>query len=144
MLKTLREKLTGGYADEKAAMSAECHSLKQELHTIDLTVDTLYEDKITGSITAERFAQMAGKTEARRQEITARLSVLEQAEAAAKAKLGDIEKWAHLIKEKSSVEEVDRELLETLVERVEIGEPRKENGVKTQDIWIFYKFVGAL
>lgn len=38
---------------------------------------------------------------------------------------------------------MDRDLLETLIEKIEIGERKVENGVKTQDIRIFYKFIGS-
>ncbi len=144
MLERLRDKLIGGDASDKAAVSAERQSLKQELHTIDLTIDKLYEDKITGAVTADRFAEMVSKTEARRLEIAERLDTLEQSETEHKTKLGDIQNWIRLIKEKSVVEAVDRELLETLIERVEIGEPKTENGVKTQDVWVYYNFVGLV
>jgi len=144
MLQKLRETLINGHTTDKAQMSAERHNLKQELHSIDMTIDKLYEDKITGVITAERFSIMADKTEARRQEIEDRLKELEQSETEAKTKLGDIHNWIRLIKENAVVEEVDREILETLIERVEVGEPAKENGVKTQDVWIYYRFVGRV
>jgi len=37
----------------------------------------MYEDKVTGVITAERFAQMVGKTEIRRREAEDTLAALE-------------------------------------------------------------------
>lgn len=144
MLQRLREKLVAGYADGRTDSLTERRELKQELHSIGLRIEQLYSDKVEGIITAERFAQMAGKTEARRQEVENRLSLLEQSEAETKTKLGDIQRWVHLIKEKSVVEDVDRDLLEALIERVEVGETKTENGEKTQDVWIYYKFVGLV
>jgi len=49
-----------------------------------------------------------------------------------------------LIKKESTVEEVDRDLLESLVERIDVGEKEVLDGVKTQDVGIFYRYVGAL
>ena len=144
MLHRLREKLIDGYAADKTASIAERRELKQELHTIDLRIEQLYDDKISGIITAERFTQMVGNTEIRRQEIEIRLVSLEQTETKAKTKLGDIQNWIRLIKQNAAALDVDRELLEALIERVEIGERRIENGEKTQDVWIYYKFVELL
>ena len=144
MLHRLREKLIDGYAADKTVSLAERRELKQELHTIDLRTLQLYDDKVSGIITAERFTQMVGNTEVRRQEIETRLVSLEQSETKAKTKLGDIKNWIRLIKQNAAALDVDRELLETLVERVEIGERRIENGEKTQDVWIYYRFVGLV
>ena len=144
MLKKLREELIAGYTADEADVTAERRSLKQGLHTIDLLIEQLYEDKITGVITAERFRQIADKTETRRREIEDRLTAMEQTEKEAKTKLGDIQSWVRLIKEKSVLEDVDRDLLETLIERIVVGEATKENGVKMQDVWIYYKFVGLV
>ena len=144
MLQKLREKLIGVYSADKATLTAEQHGLKQELHSIDLMVDNLYEDKITGAITAEHFSQLAGKTETRRREVEDRLVAIEKTESQAKTKLGDIQKWIRLIRENAIIEAVDRALLEALIDRVEIGESSKENGVKKQDVWIYYKFVGLV
>ena len=47
-----------------------------------------------------------------------------------------------LVKEKSTFNEVDRDLLESLIERIEIGEKRVVDGVKVQDVRIYYKYVG--
>ena len=87
---------------------------------------------------------MAGKTEFRRQEIESRLTALEQSESDAKTKLGDIQKWVRLIKENSTALDATRELLETLIERVEVSESRTENGEKMQDVRIVYKFIGSV
>ena len=61
-----------------------------------------------------------------------------------KTRVGDIQNWIQLIRENAAVTDVDRNLLEALIERVEIGESKVENGVKTQDVTIIYKFVGVV
>jgi len=53
-----------------------------------------------------------------------------------------INRWVGLIKEKSTMEEVDREFLDSLIEKIEIGEKRVIDGAKVQDVRIFYKYVG--
>ncbi|MCL1882540.1 MAG: DUF4368 domain-containing protein, partial [Defluviitaleaceae bacterium] len=73
-------------------------------------------------------------------EISNRLSALSQTAEQAQAKGHDIEKWIALIKEKSTLEEVDRGLLESLIEKIEVGKKQVINGVKTQDVKIHFKY----
>lgn len=144
MLQRLQEKMAVGYTAGRTDVLTERRDLKQELHSIDLRIEQLYSDKVSGIITGETFVQMAGKVEDRRQEIENRLALLEQTETEAKTRLGDIQSWVRLIKEKSAALDVDRDLLEALIERIEVGEPKTDNGEKTQDVWIYYKFVGLV
>ena len=122
----------------------EQRELKQQLHTLETQTEQLYEDKVSGLITGDRFSELVSATEGKRSEIEKRIAFLEQSTENAKAKLSDIQNWMRLIKEKSTLKDVDRDLLETLIDKIEIGERKVENGVKTQDIQVFYKFVGAI
>lgn len=144
MLHNLQKKLIGISKTERAKRMTECKELQQQLHLMETQIEQLYEDKVTGLITGERFSELVSTTESKRSEIEKQIDVLEQSDKSAKTKLSDIHNWIRLIKEKSTLKDVDRDLLETLIEKIEIGERRVENGVKTQDIRIFYKFVGAL
>jgi len=116
--------------------------LKQMLHNLDLKLEQLHEDKITEVISAETFTKLAATAEAERAEISEKVTMLEQGTQEAKARIGDIQNWIRLIKENAAVSDVDRNLIDTLIERVEIGESRVEDGVKVQDVGIIYNFVG--
>ncbi len=144
MLARLRDRLIGGQKADKAKASKERRALRQRLHHLEVTVVKLYEDRVAGVLTEDSFSSIARSMEAERQEKEQRLSALEQSGLEAAVKLGDIQSWMRLIKEKSSLEDVDRDLLESLIEKIEIGERVVENGVKRQDIRIHYKFVGSV
>lgn len=122
----------------------QLQKLKLELHQLDVKLEQLYEDKIIGTISADMFSQLAEKTELQRAEIAEQVERLEQSNETATQKRNDIQNWIRLVKENLTVQEVDKNLLDALIERVEIGEKRIENGVKTQDVRIFYRFVGAV
>lgn len=95
-------------------------------------------------ISADMFARLTSKTEQRRMEIANKIVSAEITAKEAKAKHENIQRWVQLIKEKATLEDVDRDLLETLIERVEVGKKIVENGVKSQEVKIIYKFVGAV
>ena len=144
MTADLHKRLVGDFSSDRADTQKQLGQLKQTLHNLDLKLEQLYEDKITGDITAETFAKLAATAEAERADISDKVTMLEQGTQEAKARLGDIQNWIRLIKENAAVSDVDRNLIDTLIERVDIGESRIEDGVKVQDVGIVYKFVGNL
>jgi DNA invertase Pin-like site-specific DNA recombinase len=144
MTSELRSKLLGDFAADRAETQRELGKLKQTLHNIDLKLEQLYMDKISGGISAETFTVLAGKAEAERNDIAGTIAVMEQSSAKEKERLGDIQSWIRLVKENAAVTDLDRAMLDALVERVEVGESMVENGVKVQDVRIIYKFVGAV
>ena len=102
----------------------------------------LFEDKVSGVLSSEVFKASISDLEDERAIVANRLYYLNQTHYETEVKPADIDKWALLIKEKSTLDDVDRDLLETLVERIEIGERIIQDGELTQDIRIFYKYVG--
>ena len=142
MLSKLKAKLVHGYKADKISMAKQKQKLAQQIHSMEHQIDQLYEDKVEGLISAETFTALVKNMEAKRAEAEETLAALTQAKQEADAKLADIDKWASLIKEKSTSLEVDRELLEALVEKIEVGEMSETGGQPHQDIQIFYKSVG--
>ena len=144
LISSLMEKLAAGHAEEKAVSSKERRKLEQELHEIDMRVEILYESKVSGIISAERFTEQVAASETRRGEIQGLLTGMEEAENEAKCKLADIGRWVSLIKENASITEVDRGLIDALVDKIEVGEKTKRDGEISQDVKIFYRYVGLL
>jgi len=97
---------------------------------------------VAGVVSADIFQALAGKAEAERMALSEQLSTLTQAAESAEAKMADIDQWAALVKENSTVNEVDRDLLEALIEKIGVGERKLVDGVKTQDIQVHFKYVG--
>ena len=100
--------------------------------------EKLYEDRMIGIVSEDSFSVMLQKIEAERLEKETRHSLLYQSEEEAAVKSGNIQNWMRLIKEKSACQEVDRELLESLIDKIEVGECRVVNGVKERDIKVYY------
>lgn len=142
MFETLQRKLIGLHKTEKQDAEQERRELLRKYQEIESRIEQLYEEKISGRITAAMFTDAANEADVKLAEISNRLSALSQTAEQAQAKGHDIEKWTALIKEKSTLEEVDRGLLESLIEKIEVSEKQVINGVKTQDVKIHFKYVG--
>ena len=71
------------------------------------------------------------------QEIAALISEEEHSE-------GDVQMFMGEIKRYAAITELDGTVLNRLVNRILIGEPKKVDGVKTQEVQIVYNFIGEL
>jgi len=142
MRESLRQRLIAETAWTKADTKQEIKALTTEIYKLEVEVMKRYEEWAEGEISEEMFTDLIGKNEAARQEKEQRRSLLEQSGEEAAAKEADIECWMRLVREYAAVGVVEREMLEALVERIEVGEKYVENGRKHQDIRVFFKFVG--
>lgn len=52
--------------------------------------------------------------------------------------------WAGIVRRYLDVQELDREIVEELIDHIEIGERSIIDGQRHQDIKIFYRFVGVV
>ena len=144
VLAQLQERLIGERSLKGAEAQREQKLLRRQLHKLEATTAQLYEDRVCDHVSEEAFTDAVNKLETERQQKGQRLAILEQTEQEAAVKLSDIHRWIRLIQENTANNDVSRELLETLIERIEIGDKQNENGVKTQDIRIIYKLVGNI
>ena len=55
-----------------------------------------------------------------------------------------MQKWAASIRKCLSLEELDRDIVDELIDHIEIGERTVVNGQRHQDIKIYYRFVGLV
>ena len=73
----------------------------------------------------------------RMQEIAALISEEEHSEGDVQMFMGEIRRYA-------AITELDETVLNRLINRILIGEPKKVDGVRTQEVRIVYNFVGEL
>ena len=145
MLRSIQERLIG--ATKRTNPVKHKHDLEQKLYTIELQNTKLYEDRCEGIISEDGFSELIASLEEKRKVIQSELDALNQSDNEKSAKLSDIQIWVKLIKEKSAIEtieDLDRELLEALIEKIEIGECEVIDGVRQRDIKVYYKFVGLI
>lgn len=104
----------------------------------------LYEDKVSGIISPQTFTLLTQESETEREAAEVERSRLAEEQAESEKSTRGITEWMERITEYSGIHDVDRDLLEALVEHIEIGKPDKENDVTTQSVKIFYRHIGEL
>ena len=140
MLDMLRKRIVGDYKINKSNITLQRKVLEQQLYAFENQIDQLYEDKIAGLISAETFIVQVNSIEDRRVATESILGNLElkQTVNMIDTRLDDIAMWVTLIKEKPAPIKVDRELLISLIKKIEVGEKIVINDESTQDVRMYF------
>jgi len=144
VLKKLQDSLSAIQKMSKQDSLKRQRELESRLHTIELQMEKLYEDKVMGAVSNDEFSRLSQQLENERREKSSLLDSLKQSVSEVKKKLSDIDHWLALIEKYFVLDGIDRDLLESLIDRIEIGGQEVINGVKTRDVRIFYKYVGQV
>lgn len=158
VLNSIRESALLAEEDEKALISAVLESNfnnknrdlvqhKQELlkstnriSEIDKLITNLYEDKVAGGVTIERFNKMANEFDLEQQELIAKVEVLKQQLEGYTQSADEVAIWTNKIKECLNIKELTRALVFELISKIEVTETLDADNNKNYDISIFYKF----
>ena len=100
--------------------------------------------KVSGAINGDTFSVLIQKSEQERIQKADRLDALLAEERKVQQKVENIHQWADTIRRYLDLQELDREIVEELIDHIEIGERSVIDGQRHQDIKIFYRFVGMI
>ena len=129
---------------EKAYREKELAKLMQRDQELDRLFERLYEDNITGKISDERFGRMSASYEKEQAEL---------AETIKKAKL-ELEKhsgqtmttdaFIAIVRKYTRAKKLTPRMLNELIQRIEVHQAEKLDGVQVQRLTIHYNCVGTL
>ena len=124
--------------------SAELTRAEKRRTDVDRKFAKLYEDWTDGRITEYNFNMMSQKFQTEQQELTEKIGRLTTELEAEKQTTVDAETWISLIKQYANPTELTAELLNTLIEKIVIHEAATVDGMREQDIDIYYRFIGKI
>lgn len=122
----------------------EIAKLRRRVQELEHMTAKLYEDKVSGAISEATFLMLIEKSERERIQRAERLNALLQEADKVQQKMANIQKWTAIIQKYLYLQELDREILDALIDHIEIGEATVVDGKRHQNIKIFYRFVGAV
>ncbi len=125
--------------------SSELKKAEKRKNELDRLFMKLYEDWAAERITEYNFSMMSQKYQTEQAELIEKIEKLKQELATEQQVVDDAEKWMQLVKQYAHPKELTAELLNTLIEKIVIHEAVKaEDGMKDQEIEIFYRFIGKI
>lgn len=130
---------------ENASAKKELTKTEKRLQELDNLFVKMYEDRAKEAITERNFSMLSAKyqeeqtqLENKKQELQAKLEKSERETDGA-------EKWLSLIRKYTELTELTAPLMNELIDKIVIHQAETdENGNRTQEIEIFYRFVGKI
>ena len=111
---------------------------------LDKIIESLYEDKVEGKISEERYIKMSDTYESEQAALKERVKTLKSEIERAKEQNDKILDFMMLIHKYSSFEELTPEILRSFIDKVIVHEKTKVDGHYRQTVEIVYNFVGAI
>ena len=117
---------------------------EKRIKALDKIIQNLYEDKVAGKISEERYMKMSDNYEAEQKALTERVNYLKAEIEKAKTQYDNIQRFMAIVKKYSDFDEITPEILRAFVDKVIIHEKVKVDGRYVHTIEIIYNFVEAI
>jgi len=129
---------------ELAAQKRKLAQAQSRISELDRIIQRLYEDKVSGVLTNERFIKLSRGYEAEQQELQDQTEALAQQIAAQEQQTLDLSRFLAVARKYAHATELTPTLLNELVERVEVHAPDKTSGKRIQPIDVCFCSVGII
>ena len=131
-------------AGKYRTIGKELRTSKARLSEIDKLFANLYEEHISGKISDRNYEMMSRKYEKEQTELEQKIADMSEVVRAEDEATDNAEQFTRLIREYAGITELDAALLNTLIDRITIGEAKEVDGEKIQEVKIYYKFIGYI
>ena len=142
VLDRLQRQRSAASAERMEGIRQEITKLRRRIFELEQSTSKLYEDKVCGVITPAAFSVLMQKSEQERLQKTERLDALLSETQQQEQDAAAMQRWSALIRKHLHIRELDRDTVDELIDRIEVGESAVVDGKRVRDIRIFYRFIG--
>lgn len=132
------------YLVDASQTEKERKRLEARNQEIDGMFLSLYTDKAKGILTEQRFMKLTAALEQEQESNQKRLHDLAVMQSRADAQESEVRTFIKEIRRYSAIEVLDEAVLNRLISKILIGEVKKVDGQKVQEVRIVYNFVGEI
>ena len=144
VLAKLKKSLVRQDAQQLVATRGEIARLRRRVHELEQQTAKLYEDKVLGNITEERFHKMSADYEVEQKVLEARTTVLKKALDTAKEQTLNTDRFLALVRKYTEIPELDAEIIREFIDRIIVFKTEKVNGRRMQRIRIIYNCISEI
>ena len=132
------------YQTDASEVQRECEKLEVRNQEIDDLFLNLYTDKAKGILSELRFLKLTSAMEQEQEANRKRLQDLSLLIRRTESQESDVQTFIHEIRQYAAIQELDEAMLHRLISRIVVGEMKKVDGQKQQEVKIIYNFVGEI
>ena len=140
----LSSRMERRYMADASQMQKERERLEARNHEIDEMFLNLYTDKAKGILSEQRFVKLTATMEQEQEENQRRLQELMRMLQQSDAQESEVRTFIQEIRQYATIQELDETVLNRLISRILVGEVKKVDGQKVQEVRIVYNFVGEI
>ena len=140
----LSSRMEHRYMADASQMQKERERLEVRNREIDEMFLNLYTDKAKGILSEQRFVKLTAIMEQEQEENQRRLQELLRMLQQSDAQESEVRTFIREIRQYATIQELDETVLNSLISRILVGEFKKVDGQKVQEVRIVYNFVGQI
>ena len=144
MTEQLLKKMGAGKKKQSKIIAKELKEKRSRLSEVDRLFQKLYEDKVNGNISERNYQMMSRKYEEEQTLLQSRIDEIGAEVADTEDKADNVEHFTKLIRDYAGIEKLDATIVNTLIDRITIAEPKEVDEETVQEIKIYYKFIGHI
>ena len=111
---------------------------------LDRLFRKIYEDNVNGKLNDERFCKLSDGYEAEQEQLKQEIESLTAEVSEADMETTNVSKLIAVTKKYTRIDELTPEILNAFVDKIVIHEREKKDGKRTQQIDIYYSYVGIV
>ena len=127
-----------------AAQKLEKETAERRGQALDNIIRNLYEDKVNGTLSDERFRKLSIEYEQEQAALTERIRKLQEVLSKAKEQSDNVSRFMRLIRKYTEIETLTPEIVREFIEKVIVHERQKIDGKRVQAVEIIYNCVGVI
>ena len=137
---------TSAKAIEKELSSSkrECEKAEMRIKQLDVIIQKLYEDKVLGNLSDERFQKMSTDYEEEQIELKQKVILLNQFIDEAKNKVLNTYHFLDLVNKYTDIDELNAQIIREFVEKIIVHRSVTPGGKKIKELEIVYNCIGSL
>ena len=117
---------------------------KRRIAELDMIIQRLYEDNVTGKLTDERFIKLSTTYETEQAELKLSIESLSAIVEATEAQTVNVKSFLKIVKRYTEPTELTPQLLHEFVDKIVVHEADKSSGHRIQRIDVHYNFIGEI
>ncbi len=144
MISSIAARLGKAEKDNVRQAEREIKKARKRLAELDTMFVKTYEEHARGEISDRNYNTLVTAYEKEQGELEAAVGEYETTISTNRTNNENAANFVELIKRYADIDELTQALLNTLIDRIEVHEPEEINGEYSQELDIYYKFIGII
>ena len=143
----IRQQIDATLAERRYELSAKQKQIEKDekrIKELDRLFRKIYEDNVNGKLNDERFYKLSDGYEAEQEQLKQEIEALTAEVSKADTEATNVAKLIAVTKKYTRIDELTPEILNAFVDKIVVHEREKKDGKRTQQIDIYYSYVGIV